>query len=192
MANRGVAREVEQQLVARMKRGDQTALAELMDLYGTAIYRTAVLLMKDIHLAEDASQEAFIKAYQRIHQYTGQGSLYGWLLTITLNQCRTWMRKSAWRRLFYRAVPEETMIPRPTEVDHQGPEQSFLRQELLGQVYQLPYKYREVIILHYYQDLSVHEMSEYLGEREGTVKSKLFRGRALLKTVLEKEEWQDE
>lgn len=195
MVTRDESAMKEKQLAIRLRQQDMTALAELMDLFGHSIYRTALLLLKDIHLAEDMCQEVFIKAYRRINQYSGKGSLHGWLLSITMNQCRAWMRKSAWKRLLFQASPQ-TDVSRahkgriPNQHPENCPEQKLLEHAFLDQLQQLPYRYREVIILHYYHDMSVEEIGRSLHEKEGTVKSKLHRGRKLLRDILEEGEWQ--
>lgn len=166
---------------------NETALKHLMERYGDMIVRTAYLLTRDRMLAEDISQETFLSAYQKAEQYTGEGKLKSWLLKITLNHCRSRMRKAAWKGLFFRDIQDNELISK-----EQGPEQSMVDKELYTQIKHLPYKYREVIILYYYHDLSVKEISVYLNDKEGTVKSKLSRGRIQLKHILEKGEWQYE
>lgn len=176
----------DQDLAARLSRGDRSALEQLMDQYGNLIRRTAFLLLRDHHLSEDISQEVFIAAYRKIKQYSGQGSLQGWLLKITVNLCRNQMRKASWKRLIYRDVAEQELISIDSELA-----QTERRHTLLAHIHSLPYKYREAITLRYYHDMSVKDIAQLLGEKEGTVKSKLSRGRGQLKTLLVQSGWHD-
>lgn len=170
----------EQEWIKRLREGDGSALSKLMDRYGNDVYRTAILLIKDRHLAEDISQEAFLAAFQNIRQFRGQGSLRAWLLRITVNLCRSKMRLAAWKRLLYRDMTDDA-IPSMEP----GPEQAAARLSLMSDIQQLPYMYRVVIVLYYYQELTIKEIAAALGESEGTVKSKLSRGRTLLRSKLE-------
>ncbi len=85
---------IDKQLIEKLKASDTDALRQLMDIYGNDILRFVVLLVKDQHLAEDISQETFIRAYQKIHQFKGNGTLKGWLLQFALNRAREKMRSS--------------------------------------------------------------------------------------------------
>jgi RNA polymerase sigma-70 factor (ECF subfamily) len=174
-------------IIQQLVQKDEAALRLLMERYGDVIVRTAYMLTRDRMLAEDISQETFLSAYQKAGQYNGEGKLKSWLLKIMLNHCRSRMRKAAWRGLFFRDIQDYELVS-----DERGPEQSAVEKELSAELTRLPYKYREVIILYYYHDLSVKEISEYLQDKEGTVKSKLSRGRILLKDILVKGEWQYE
>ncbi|WP_409342971.1 RNA polymerase sigma factor [Paenibacillus sp. MBLB4367] len=176
----------EREWLDQLRSGRGSALRQLMDSYGNDIYRTAFLLLKDRHLAEDISQEAFLAAFRNIRQFNGTGSLKGWLLQITVNLCRGKMRRASWKRLIFREIADyELPSAEP------GPEKAADGLSLTYAIRQLPYKYREAIVLHYYQGLSVKEMGGVLEESEGTVKSKLSRGRKLLRAKLEEGGWND-
>ncbi|WP_213584769.1 RNA polymerase sigma factor [Paenibacillus sp. J2TS4] len=177
----------EQEWIERLRKGEGSALAWLMDRYGTDIHRTAALLLKDRHLAEDISQEVFLKAYQKIDQYSGEGSLKGWLIRIAVHLCRSKMRLASWKRLFFRDPAGQESVGTDSNID-----QMIMEQSMWSYIQKVPYKYREVIVLYYYHSLSVREIGEVTGDKEGTVKSKLSRGRALLKDQLIQGGWTDE
>lgn len=185
----------EQRAIERLIGGDGSALKWLMEQYGNDILRTAALLLKDHHLAEDVSQEVFITAFQKIKQYRGDGSLRGWLLQMTINRCRSKMRLASWKRLLFRAETGEEMsvhnmmFKAPTDA---GVEQWLLASSLRESIEVMPFKYREVIVLYYYQELTIKEIAQVLGEPESTIKSKLARGRRQLRQQLEEGDWQDE
>ncbi|WP_282938917.1 sigma-70 family RNA polymerase sigma factor [Paenibacillus sp. RC67] len=177
----------EQDWVTRMRQGDGSGLTSLMDRYGHEVFRTAALLIKDPHWAEDISQEVFLAAYQKIRQYRGEGTLRGWLLQITVNLCRSRMRRASWKRLVFFGLEQQKQL----RSSDKGPEEQAVNDSLMASIQQLPYKYREVIVLYYYRDMMTREIAELLGESEGTVKSKLSRGKKLLRRVLETGGWND-
>jgi len=185
----------EQQAIDRLKSGDGSALKWLMEQYGTDILRTAALLLKDHHLAEDVSQEVFITAYQKIKQYRGDGSLRGWLLQMTINRCRSKMRLASWKRLLFREATGDEMSAHSImfkSPQAEGIEQWLLTSSLRESIEAMPFKYREVIVLYYYQELTIKEIAQVLGEPENTIKSKLLRGRRQLRDQLEEGGWLDE
>ncbi|MDQ0116596.1 RNA polymerase sigma factor [Paenibacillus harenae] len=193
----------ERQAIERLRSGDETALRWLMEQYGNDIMRTASLLLKDRHLAEDVSQDVFLAAYQKIGQFRSEGSFRSWLLQITINRCRGKMRLASWSRLFMRSwsggdsdIEDEL----PWTADRKdlmrdtvpGSEKWAEKLSLRAAIASLPLHYREAIVLYYYQELSIKQLTEVLKEPEGTVKSKLLRGRRLLRLKLEEGGWSDE
>lgn len=184
----------EQQAIERLRSGDDSALRWLMEQYGNDIMRTAALLLKDHHLAEDVSQEVFITAFQKITQYRGEGSMRGWLLQMTVNRCRSKMRLVSWKRLFFREVTGEEMTAQSDMLNSPdaGSDRWAEKLSLRETIEAMPLKYREVIVLYYYQDLTINEIAQVLGEPENTIKSKLMRGRRLLRHQLEEGGWLDE
>ncbi|NBD23110.1 sigma-70 family RNA polymerase sigma factor [Paenibacillus sp. T1] len=159
----------------------------LMDAHGDRLLRTAYLLLKDLQAAEEAVQDTFVQAYRKIGQLEDPAKLGSWLLRIALNRCRMKQRTWSWRHIF--PSPRMELDAEPGDP---GPEESLLL-ELRGvQVHEaigrLDYKYREVITLFYYQELSVAEIAEQLQTNENTIKARLARGRRLLKAELEADE----
>ncbi|RIX47343.1 sigma-70 family RNA polymerase sigma factor [Paenibacillus nanensis] len=180
----------ERQIVERIQKGDESALAWLMDRYGNDVLRTAALLLKDRHLAEDVSQEAFLLAFQRVNQFRSESSIRSWLLQISINLCRSRMRRAAWKRLFIRE-PVGDVAPEPslTQPGSTGWAEKLTLREEIGK---LPLTYREVIVLFYFHDMRTAEIAGILKEPEGTVKSKLLRARKRLKRQLEEGGWDHE
>lgn len=179
--------DTDQSIIEQLIDKNEFAMKLLMERYGDVILRTAYLLTRDRMMAEDISQDTFLSAFQKAGQFTGDGRLKSWLLKIAINHCRSRMRKAAWKGLIFRDMQDFTVTS-----NDRGPEQIAVDKELSAQLKKLPYKYREVIILYYYHDLSVKDISAFLNEKEGTVKSKLSRGRVQLKEILEEGEWQYE
>jgi RNA polymerase sigma-70 factor (ECF subfamily) len=186
----------ERQWIEQLKRGDEAALAWLMERYGNDVVRTASLLLKDRHLAEDVSQETFLTAFRKADQYRGDGSLKGWLLRIAINLCRSRMRRASWQRLFLRErmdlVQDADDWPESSGSEEPGSANWLNKMTLREEIGRLPMLYREVIVLYYFHEMQIAEIADVLQESEGTVKSKLHRARKKLKQQLEEGGWEYE
>ena len=143
------------------------------------IYRIALHWFGVPQDAEDAVQEVFLRLYMEEKPFDGPEHLHRWLIRVTVNVCKDAL-KSPWRK---RRVPMES-IPEPV---FEQPEQ----RELYREVMALPEKYRTVLDLYYYEELSTKEIAALLGIRQTAVTTRLSRGRELLKQRLT-EVWQDE
>lgn len=178
--------EAEEEWIERIKRGEREALRPLMNVHGDRVKRTAILLLGNTHDAEDISQEVFLTVYRKIAQLKESASIEAWITQITINCCRAFMRRSAWKRLFYREKIEDE--PRFRGTIESNEEHLVQRLDLGSCVAGLPYKYRVVIVLHYYRDWSVADMADVLGLPESTVKTRLVRARQRLQTIIEERE----
>ena len=150
---------------------------QLVEAHQTALLRMCYMLLRDRQQAEDAVQEAFLKAYRTMDGFRGKSSGKTWLVTIAMNTCRD-MRRSAWRRYVDRRVTPEELpeaVLSPDEDDR----------ELMARVMQLPPKLRKVIVLYYYQDMTMVEIAKALGLAQSTVTTRLKRAREKLREVLE-------
>jgi RNA polymerase sigma-70 factor (ECF subfamily) len=172
---------------------DRTAaLEQLMQEYGTKVVHLAYYHLKDRHLAEDVAQEVFIKAFKHWDSFRGESSIYTWLYKITVNLCRDKARSAWWRRLVPSEEPRENTasglesLTPPEESPEEAAVQGDQRDALMKHVMQLSESYREVVVLYYYQDLSTVEIAEVTGQNENTIKTRLFRARAMLKELLVK------
>jgi len=166
------------------------AIDQLMREYGTKVLHLAYSYLKDRHLAEDVAQEVFIKAYRNWESFRGESSAYTWLYRITVNLCRDKARSAWWRRLLPTDDPRAAGTPVEPDSTGEDPEEAVVlsdqRERLMSYVMQLSAAYREVIILYYYHDLTTVEIAEVTGQNENTVKTRLFRARAMLKEMLQK------
>ncbi len=163
-----------------------------MQEYGTKVMHLAYYSLKDRHLAEDVAQEVFIKAYKHWDSFRGESSAYTWLYKITMNLCRDKARSAWWRRLLPTDEPRastaagvEAPLP-PDEDPEEAAMRSDLRDRMMQQVMKLNDAYREVVVMYYYHDLSTVEIAEITGQNENTIKTRLFRARAMLKELLQK------
>ena len=166
------------------------AISLLMEEYGTRVLHLAYFYVKDRHLAEDIAQEVFIKAYRNYDKFRGDASPYTWLYKITVNLCRDKARSAWWRRLLPTDDANLLAHGESQAPPEEGPEEAVLRsaqgEELMAAVMELPDVYREVVVLYYYQDLSTVEIAEVTGVSDNTIKTRLFRARAMLRERLQK------
>lgn len=145
-------------------------LSEWVEAYGDLINRTCCLILGDRTLAEDAAQETFIRAWKAMAQFKGDASPKTWLTRIAINTCRN-VRRTAWFRLSDRRVtPEDLPLSAPDE-----------DRTLFLTVQQLPEKYKQVIILRYYQGLSLEEAAGVLGISRSAVHHRLQKALKLLR-----------
>ena len=141
------------------------------------LLRLCFIQLRDRTMAEDAVQETFIKAFRTWNSFRGECSERTWLVRIAMNTCRD-MRRGGWFRHMNRSVTPEMLqetVVQPSED----------RLELTMAVMNLPVKFREAIILYYYQDMDTVEIGKVLGITQPSVSNRLKRGRELLRKALE-------
>ncbi|MBU9713648.1 sigma-70 family RNA polymerase sigma factor [Evansella tamaricis] len=173
-------------LIARVRNKEEEALRELMYIYGNDLKRTAFLLLKDRFLAEEVVQDTFITAFEKMDQLENQDKLKGWLMIITINGCKSRMRRWSWKNIFL--TKKEETFPDLVETSPL-PDELLDRSLRNGQLYEailaLSYVYREVISLYYFQELTIKQISDLILEKENTVKTRLARGRNQLRKMLQ-------
>lgn len=160
----------------------QEVLGRMMRQHGNAVLRMCYLYLKDVQLAEDAAQEAFLKAYQRLDSFRGDCAEKTWLTGIAINVCRDFLR-TAWLRRVDRRV-DITQLPECAQAA-QAPDAT-----VLTEVMALPAKLRAVILLRYYQGLTIHETADALKIGLSTVKQRQKKAGDILRQRLK--EWYDE
>lgn len=163
---------------------DNRRFERLVEQYQEAVLRTCFLYLRDQSLAEDAVQETFLKVYRSLPSFRGEAAEKTWILKIAIHTCCD-LNRSGWFRLMNRHVTPEMLpcaAPDATEEDDQ----------LALAVMKLPRKLREVILLHYYQELTVGEIARVLHLAHSSVSGRLKRGREKLKTLLEGRELDEE
>lgn len=166
-------------------------LQQKIDTYGDMLFKLCLIRLQNVQDAEDVVQDVFYQYIRRIEPFESEEHEKAWLLKVAVNGCRKVWR-SAWRR--HRS--DEEWQDNAEEADrvtaaNPGPEEYSLEREkqqrLLKAVMELPAKYREVIHLFYYQELSVRTIAEITGRGQSTVTSQLTRGRELLRKSLKEE-----
>jgi RNA polymerase sigma factor (sigma-70 family) len=163
------------QLVARAKRGERDAYEEIVRRHQSIAFRTALVIAGSPADAEEAVQDAFVKAHRALARFRDGAPLRPWLLTIVANEARNRVRASGRRERLVLRVAEER---RPGGAVP-SPEAALLdferRDELLAAVAELPDNDRQAIACRYFLDLSEEETASVLGCPRGTVKSRLSR-----------------
>jgi RNA polymerase sigma factor (sigma-70 family) len=142
--------------------------------YGDSLLRMCYLYLKDVHLAQDAVQETFLRVHKHYSSYRGDAAEKTWIIRIAINVCKNTMRTHWWRRVDIGASLLEIPVAAPAEPDD----------TLLIEIMKLPPRYKEVILLFYYQEMKIREIAEALGAPESTVAVRLKRARERLKPAL--------
>lgn len=164
------------------KRMDMSVeIRRLMEQYGNDVLRTAYMYLKNRQSAEDAYQEVFIKVYDKFGRFRGESSEKTWVLTITMNVCRDMLRGSWLKRVLLSDKPGTGSTGADLADKIVKKDESRL---LFDKVLSLPTAYKEVILLYYYHEYDTPEIAGILGIAEGTVRSRLHRGREIMKAEL--------
>ena len=149
----------------------QDQRTQTVERWGDMVWRLALARTANVSDAEDIFQEVFLRYFRHEHKLQSDEHRKAWLIRCTVNRANS-LHSSLWRR---KTVPLEVAAQVGVEDQYR---------EVYSAVLSLPPKYRAVIHLHYFEDLSVAEIAAGLGLAEGTVKSQLSRGRALLRDAL--------
>jgi len=166
-------------LSADKEKERRETLARLMEQYGSRLLRLCALYLRDAALAQDAVQETFLKAYRHYDQYRGEASEVTWLSRIAVNQCRDALR-SPWHRHVNRRTPVDSLPEGASAF-------AFPDDTVLTAVMALPEKYRQAVLLRYYQGLKLTQIASVLGVSEGAVRKRLHRANGILRERLK--EW---
>ena len=159
------------------------SLDEWVTAYGSDVINVAYSYLKNYHLAQDVAQDVFLRAYSRYDSFRGESSVKTWLLSITANRCKDYLRSWAARHEVLDGGGFD-YEPAPFDTEREVTE-SLERDRLWAAVHSLPIKYREVLILYYQRGMSGQEIAAVLGTSEQTVRTRLHRGRQALKAQLE-------
>ncbi len=164
---------------------------QVVDAYYERIFRGAMSVARDRHLAEEIAQETFVAAFRKFDGFSGRSSVFTWLYRIMLNNyCRHCRRKSLLRRLgFVRSSSNPGQVTHVESGDCSPATElaSAERRELVVKAVDgLPTNLRMVVAMHYFDGLDVKEIAEVLNCGLGTVKSRLFNARKRLCRTLER------
>lgn len=163
----------------------KAVLSDWIHEHSQMVLRTAYYYVKDQMVAEDIAQEVFLRVFKKMEEYRGESSVATWLYRITVNACKDFLRSWNYRKLVF----SQTFLERKTD---ESTEQEVIRKlnenELVRKVMELPVKYREVIVLHYFEQLKSREIAELLDLKESTVRVRIKRGIDKLKQELSGEE----
>ncbi|TKC19620.1 sigma-70 family RNA polymerase sigma factor [Robertmurraya kyonggiensis] len=161
---------------------DHEWLNQIMNLYGEELTRIAYLYLKEWNLAEDAVQETFVKCFQKRAQFRGDSSQKTWIYTILTNTCKDFLKSAFYKKIVFLGSPHQKSFPATESAENLAIIRE--REYLICQcVLALPVKYREVIILFYYNSFTIKEISNMLRISEAAVRVRLNRGRGKLEKI---------
>lgn len=169
----------EVQLVDRSRAGDHDAFRQLYEANVDRIYRLTYRMAGDDDLARDYTQEAFVRAFQRLHQFRGDSTFSTWLHSIAVSVTLNGLRKVQRRRKRERSLDEAPpLVARAERVEPD------LKQRLREAIEKLPEIYKTVFLMHDLEGYNHREIAETLDVAEGTSKARLSRARAKLREML--------
>lgn len=155
-------------------------IEQAMNLYGDELLRLCYLYLHDWQMAEDALQDTFISAFRNFNKFQGESSEKTWITRIAINACKSYSR-SFWKK---KVICRDEVLSAYEEKE--AIEMEFCDDTVVKAVYRLKPRYREVVLLFYYQELKVREIAGILGISESAVTVRLSRAREQLKGKLER------
>ena len=182
----------EQDLIRRVREGDKEAFYGLVRPYERVVFFAAKSVLRNDADAEEAAQEAVLKAFLHIKDFRGESKFSSWLVRIVINEARMMLRKQ--HRHLYESLDEQTVDERGDywpkdfadwkEIPIEALQRKELRQALSKALASLEPKYRQVVVLRDIQHFSVAETAEALGISEENVKTRLHRARLRMRDAL--------
>lgn len=167
--------------IQKIQNGDMQAFKNIVEKYQEKVRNLIYSILSEKSLVDDVAQEVFTKVYLKSKGFRFESKFSTWLYQITLNKCRDELRKKTLKSFF--VIREADEIPTKNHITD-SIESNDLSEIVREHISRLPRKLREVVILKDINDLSYREISSVLKCNEGTVKSRLFRGRLELKNRL--------
>jgi RNA polymerase sigma-70 factor, ECF subfamily len=163
---------------------DETTIEMLMNEYGLNIKKLAFMYVKDWGKAEDITQEVFSTCFKKIHEFRGESTYKTWLYRITVNKCKDELKGKYFKQfdIISKLRNTDLKMEPSTEEKVIGMSED---QELAEKVLSLPLKYREIIILYYYEGFKIKEIHELTGLNLETIKTRLSRAKILLRKMYE-------
>jgi RNA polymerase sigma-70 factor (ECF subfamily) len=182
-------------LLTRLQSGDERALADLADEYGARIYQLALRYLRNKEDAEEVTQDVLYKVYRKIGGFRGDAALSSWIYRITFNTAMSRLRRSRVDASSYEEArgasssEEPSTLNEPDAADWSDlPDERVLRSQLRRRVFRailaLPAIYRAPVLLRDIQGMSTEEASAVLRVKDQTLKSRLHRGRLILRKQL--------
>jgi RNA polymerase sigma-70 factor (ECF subfamily) len=183
----------EQDLIARVQRGQHELFYELVQPYERRVYAAALAILRNEADAEDAAQEAMLKAFANIRQFRQEARFSTWLIQVTVNEAL--MRRRRQRTVIMEPIDdrsddkdEQDYAPRDfadwREIPSESLERKEVRQKLTEALAALDRKYREVFVLRDVEHMNIQETAETLGISIASVKTRLLRARLMLRDLL--------
>jgi len=183
----------DEELVRSVLDGDVTGFTTLVERYQSRLVNYLHRLVRDVEEAHDLAQEVFVRVYQALDRFDPQYRFSTWLFRVAQNAAIDVIRKRRLRLVPLVRPDEDGEGMHEIEVAAEGPsaldrmEGAERDAKVRDAIEELPWEYRELIVLRHYGELAYEEIAETKGMPLGTVKNKLFRARQMLKAMLESE-----
>jgi RNA polymerase sigma factor (sigma-70 family) len=177
-------------LVVKAREGSQKAYADLMQRYKDSIYFMVLKMVNNKEDAMDLTVETFAKAFEKLDKYQPEYAFSTWLFRVATNNCIDFIRKKKLNTTSIHGMTDEDGEEKQLQIkaDVLNPEESSIKkqqtEELKLLIQSLPARYRNLITLRYFDELSYEEISQQLDLPLGTVKAQLFRARYLLGNIM--------
>jgi RNA polymerase sigma-70 factor (ECF subfamily) len=184
-------------LLERLQTGDEQALSDLADTYGSKIYQLAFRYLRNKEDAEEVAQDVLLKVHRKVGAFRGDSALSSWIYRITFNTAMSRLRSGDYKRALEeqrlaaaaeRRDDEHASAPlEPVDHSELADEQVFkaqLRKRMFSAILALPAIYRAPVMLRDVQGMSTEEASAFLRVKDQTLKSRLHRGRLILRKQL--------
>lgn len=176
---------MEDTIVENLMIQDKEALIDqLMDEYGQSLLHLIYSYVGNKQIAEDLTQEVFVKCYQKLEQYQKKASIKSWLWRIAINHCKDYLRSWHYKHIVVSEEQAKNTLSSGKQVEDQVI-QRYEDEQLVKTVMSLPDTYREVIYLFYFEELSIKEISYMINVNQNTIKTRLKRAKEILKKCLE-------
>ncbi len=171
----------ELQIIERIQKGDTNAFSFLVTKYQDVVFSIALKVLRNREDAEEMAQETFIKAYRSLSSFQGKSKFSTWLFSIAYNTCITSVRK---KKFPTTSIDQVQIEESDEEWDSFGMSSEERSRMLETAMKQLPEDDYMLVVLFYYEEQSVEEISRIVGMSESNVKVKLFRARKKLYTIM--------
>ncbi len=173
-------------LITRSQKGDVSAFGRLYQIFRESVFNVVYQMLGSVEDADDIAQETFVRAWERLRQLTSPYAFRNWLLSIAVNLARNSLRRRPPEMITDAEdgtdeILEHTGLNAKNQADASlEAEVRDVRRQVRRAVARLPPAFREVVVLHYFEDLDITDVAQILKIPPGTVKSRLARARRLL------------
>lgn len=176
-----MTQQQEQEIIAKVRQGDTRAYSILVDQYQNILFSLALRILKNREEAEEMAQEAFIKAFRSLESFKGNSRFSTWLYAITYNSCLSQLRKNQPFRGMNNGMEPEVEVWEEQENRENEEQRSRCLEASLKK---LPEEDYLLVMLHYYDNQRIDEISRITGLGESNVKVRLHRARKKLETMM--------
>ena len=160
-----------------MKQINDASFNRIINDYGNQVLKICYFYVKDYYIAQDLTQETFICVYEKYGSLRDKAYEKNWIVKIAVNKCKNYLKTVKNTPLF---LDDQHHIPSSDQYEN------ILNTNVITyQIMQLPEKYKEVVILYYYEQFQIKEIAQILNEKENTILQRLKRAREKLKPLLE-------